>query len=332
MTRTTNDHQDDDGIEFVDLEDMNDDVSEDTDNVMPGTAEDKASEDEAPEDEFDDEFADGEDYDEDRAGSKKKAKAADIVRYVILVAAVIVFLAAAYMLVDIFVEYKKGTDIYEQIASSVLVPIENETGTSAAVQEDTQELPFVYDHQALLAINSEGQGYLYVPSISLRLPVVQGSDNEYYLNHTFNRVYNGAGALFIDSRVENGIMGSNVIIYGHNMKNGSMFAGLLNYRSEAFYNIAGNDVFYIYTGDKVREYKIFAAFENDPEGYVYTCNFSTPQQLQEYAANIKNYSLYDTGVDVSQATQIVTFSTCTSDGERRVIVQGMYVGEHDNIR
>lgn len=242
-------------------------------------------------------------------------------------AAVVVFLVAAGMLIHIFMEYKKGTDIYENISSSVLTPVDKPTGDGTDTSSDEEEnLPFVYDHQALLNINSEGQGYLYIPSIDLRLPVVQGTDNEYYLNHTFNKVYNAAGALFIDSRVDKGLGGSNVIIYGHNMKNGSMFAKLAYYKNESFYRQQGNDVFYIYTGDEIREYRIFDAFENDPEGYVYTCNFGTASQLQEYASTVKSYSLYDTGVDVSSATQVVTFSTCTGDGARRIIVQGIYVG------
>lgn len=258
---------------------------------------------------------------------KQNSKTYDIIRYIVLGAAVVVFLVAAGMLIHIFMEYKRGTDIYENISSSVLTPVDKPTGDGTDTSSDEEEnLPFVYDHQALLNINSEGQGYLYIPSIDLRLPVVQGTDNEYYLNHTFNKVYNAAGALFIDSRVDKGLGGSNVIIYGHNMKNGSMFAKLAYYKNESFYRQQGNDVFYIYTGDEIREYRIFDAFENDPEGYVYTCNFGTASQLQEYASTVKSYSLYDTGVDVSSATQVVTFSTCTGDGARRIIVQGIYVG------
>ena len=231
---------------------------------------------------------------------KQNSKTYDIIRYIVLGAAVVVFLVAAGMLIHIFMEYKKGTDIYENISSSVLTPVDKPTG--------------------------DGTDTSYIPSIDLRLPVVQGTDNEYYLNHTFNKVYNAAGALFIDSRVDKGLGGSNVIIYGHNMKNGSMFAKLAYYKNESFYRQQGNDVFYIYTGDEIREYRIFDAFENDPEGYVHTCNFGTASQLQEYASTVKSYSLYDTGVDVSSATQVVTFSTCTGDGARRIIVQGIYVG------
>lgn len=315
-----NDIAEDDILDIIMEDDMDDDIQ----------YEDISDEEDLEEDILDDDILDDGEY--DSVGRKKNGRGADIIRYIIIAAAAVVFIVSVYMLADIFLEYKKGVDIYENIANTVLTPIEKGTGKNNNNNDDSsgEELAFVYDHESLLAINSEGQGYLYIPSIDLRLPVVQGTDNEYYLNHTFNKIFNGAGALFVDSRIENGIMGSNVIIYGHNMRNGSMFAKLLNYRSEAFYRQAGNDTFYIYVGDKVREYKIFAAFENDPQGYVYTCNFSTAQQLQEYAGAVKEYSLYNTNVDVSRAEQVITFSTCTSDGERRVIVQGVYVGERSN--
>lgn len=337
MGNNTEDYSDDDilGDDILDTDDDSDmdieyeDISDEDISSDGDISGDGISDDDILNDDYD------EDADDDYDGSSKRGnkKGADIVRYCIIAVAAVVFLVSVYMLADIFLEYKQGVDIYQDIAGSVLVPVEKNTGNNNNNNNsgDTgEELAFVYDHESLLAINPEGQGYLYVPSIDLRLPVVQGTDNEYYLNHTFNKIYNGAGALFIDSRIENGIMGSNVIIYGHNMKNGSMFAKLLNYRNESFYRQPGNDLFYIYVGDKVRIYKIFAAFENDPQGYVYTCNFGSAQQLQEYAKAVKEYSLYDTNVDVSKVEQVVTFSTCTSDGDRRVIVQGAYIGERSN--
>lgn len=339
MGNNTEDYSDDDilnddGLDISDGDILSDDISgEDySDDNYPD--EDYSDSNYSDEDYSDDDILNDDDDEDDeydgKGGKRGNTKASDIIRYIIIAAAVVVFGVSVYMLADIFLEYKKGVDIYNNIAGSVLAPIEKSTGGVNNTDDSGEELAFVYDHDSLLAINPEGQGYLYVPSIDLRLPVVQGTDNEYYLDHTFNKIYNGAGALFIDSRIENGIMGSNVIIYGHNMRNGSMFAKLLNYRNESFYRQPGNDLFYIYVGDKVRIYRIFAAFENDPQGYVYTCNFADAQQLQEYAGNVKEYSLYDTGVDVSRAEQVVTFSTCTSDGDRRVIVQGVYIGERSN--
>ena len=259
----------------------------------------------------------------DTSKRQRKLSLGNIIRYIIMLIAAGVFLYSAFMLVRIYLEYKQGDDIYKSIADTVLVPIE------AATLEDAgdEQLPFKYDHQALLNINSEGVGYLYIPSINLQLPLAQGSDNDYYLTHTFNRTYNGSGTLFEDYRISNGLSATHVIIYGHNMKNGSMFAGLSKYLTPAFYQTVGNDIFYIYTENKLLEYKIFTAYISEPISNTYTYNFTNVTALQDYAKSMKQLSSYNTGVDVSSATQIVTFSTCTSDGSQRVIVQGTFIKE-----
>lgn len=102
---------------------------------------------------------------------KKKITAADICRILVIAIAVVVFCYAGFMLINIYLEYKEGTDIYNSIEASVLAPVE-EKQTNAA--EDETETPFVYHHEALLSINPDGIGYLYMPSIDLRLPMVQG--------------------------------------------------------------------------------------------------------------------------------------------------------------
>jgi len=253
----------------------------------------------------------------------KRLTLGNIIRYLIMLIAAVVFLYSGFMLAKIYLEYKQGDDIYKAIADTVFVPIEATTSSNA----EDEQLPFKYDHQALLNINSEGVGYLYIPSINLQLPVAQGSDNDYYLTHTFNRTYNGAGALFEDYRISNGLSASHIIIYGHNMKNGSMLAGLNKYLTPSFYQTEGNDTFYIYTENKLLEYKIFTAYVSEPISATYTYNFTNATALQEYAQSMKKLSYYNTGVEVSSATQIVTFSTCTGDGTQRVIVQGTFIKE-----
>ena len=254
---------------------------------------------------------------------KRKLSWGNIIRYIIMIIAAVIFLYSGFMLAKIYLEYKQGDDIYKSIADTVLVPVE------ATTSDNAQEIqsPFKYDHQALLNINSEGIGYLYIPSINLKLPLAQGSDNDYYLTHAFNKTYNGGGTLFEDYRISNGLSASHIIIYGHNMKNGSMFAGLNKYLTPSFYKTEGNDIFYIYTENKLLEYKIFTAYISEPISATYTYNFTNVTALQAYAQSMKLLSSYNTGVDVSSATQIVTFSTCTGDGTQRVIVQGTFMNE-----
>lgn len=279
----------------------------------------------------DDNFPDEDYIDEDDADAvfdrnEKAKKRSDIIRRIILVISVGVFIFAAYNLINIFLAYHKADVIYDNIQQDVL---DEDSHTKVVIGEDEQEveIPFTYNHQALLNINSQGIGYIYIPSIDCRLPMVQGDDNDYYLTHTFNKAYSANGCLFEDYRINGGLSASQIIIYGHNMRNGAMFGKLKNYQDYSFWNNSGNDVLYIYTGNVIKEYKIFSCYISEAISDTYTFNFPTLESMIDYAVNMKAKSMYDTGVDVSTATQVITLSTCTNDGEQRFIVHGMYVGE-----
>ena len=279
----------------------------------------------------DDNFPDEDYIDEDDADAvfdrnEKAKKRSDISRRIILVISVGVFIFAAYNLINIFLAYHKADVIYDNIQQDVL---DEDSHTKVVIGEDEQEveIPFTYNHQALLNINSQGIGYIYIPSIDCRLPMVQGDDNDYYLTHTFNKEYSANGCLFEDYRINGGLSASQIIIYGHNMRNGAMFGKLKNYQDYSFWNNSGNDVLYIYTGNVIKEYKIFSCYISEAISDTYTFIFPTLESMRDYAVNMKAKSMYDTGVDVSTATQVITLSTCTNDGEQRFIVHGMYVGE-----
>lgn len=274
----------------------------------------------------DEDYIDEDDADAVFDRNEKAKKRSDIIRRIILVISVGVFIFAAYNLINIFLAYHKADVIYDNIQQDVL---DEDSHTKVVIGEDEQEveIPFTYNHQALLNINSQGIGYIYIPSIDCRLPMIQGDDNDYYLTHTFNKEYSANGCLFEDYRINGGLSSSQIIIYGHNMRNGAMFGKLKNYQDYSFWNNSGNDVLYIYTGNVIKEYKIFSCYISEAISDTYTFNFPTLESMRDYAVNMKAKSMYDTGVDVSTATQVITLSTCTNDGEQRFIVHGMYVGE-----
>lgn len=270
-------------------------------------------------------------YDENDADAvfdrqEKDKKRSNIIRRIILLISVAVFIFAAYNLINIFLAYHKADVIYNDIEQNVLDE-DSHTNVIIGDEEEEVEVPFKYNHQALLNINSDGLGYIYIPSIGCRLPMVQGNDNDYYLTHTFDKQSSANGCLFEDSRINSGLSSNHVIIYGHNMRNGAMFGKLKSYENSSFYNGSGNNVFYIYTGNVIKQYKIFSCYISEAVSDTYTFNFPSLASMQSYAADMKAKSLYDTGVDISSASQVVTLSTCTDNGEKRFIVHGMYIGE-----
>ena len=255
---------------------------------------------------------------------EKKKKKSKIISRIILVISACVFIFAAYNLISILLEYKKGNDIYDNIGDTVL----DDTPVNISIGDDEEiTIPFKYDHQALLDINSDGLGFLYIPSLDVRLPIAQTTDNDFYLTHTFDKTYNSNGCVFEDYRITDKLNANHIILYGHSMNSGAMFGTLNKYKSSYFYNYEGNDVFYIYTEDIIKEYKIFTAYVSEPISDTYTFNFISLDGLRSYANRMKALSLYDTGVNVDKATQVVTLSTCTNNGKQRFVISGMYVGE-----
>lgn len=196
--------------------------------------------------------------------------------------------------------------------------IDDATDTEEAETSTGQQ--WTYDHEALLAVNDEAAGYLWVPGADIRLPVVQTDNNDYYLKHSIDKSYNSSGTPFIDYRIADGLDAGNVIIYAHNMKNGGMFANLAGLLSPDTMDDPEKNAFYIYTGREVREYRIFSMYISKPYGgpYVYDV-----EDVPAYALEMQQASSYYSDIDVSGASQVVTLSTCTGDGKERIIIQGV---------
>ena len=241
------------------------------------------------------------------------------------------FAITALIFVNKLLEYKKLDDIYESVGSEVLDEVEKETtgvlGSIESTEEEKPYIPFEYNHEALLSINRDGIGYLYIEGLNLKLPLVQTTDNNYYLNHTFNLEENKGGCLFEDARINKGLYADNIIIYGHNMKNGSMFGSLGKYSNYDFWNTDNNSIIYVFTGKLVRKYKVFSCYITPPSGDTFTYNFESVDELRNYAVAMKTKSQYDTGVDISEAEQILTLITCTNNSKQRFIVHSVLIEE-----
>lgn len=107
------------------------------------------------------------------------------------------------------------------------------------------------------------------------------------------------------------------ILYGHNMKNLSMFGRLKKYKTEDFYQ--GNEYFTIYTEERIYRYQIFAYYDTSENGDVYTIGFGADEVFGEFLNQAKKRSYYDTGVEVTKEDKVITLSTCSVEGKRFVV-------------
>lgn len=268
--------------------------------------------------------------------SRKKAKR-EAIHYVIMGVSLLVFIFAAVFLIRIFSEYRKGADIYESIQREVFI-----TGTSSMAPEGTTAETTMYesvsyaesetpealdmiDMTALHAMSAYAVGWIQIPAISKSYPVAQYTDNSYYLTHTFTEEENSSGSIFMDARNYSDFSDRNVIIYGHNMKNGSMFGMLNRYEREDFYK-ENNICFYITTDAGIRAYQIFAVCLVPSDSIIYTVDFSYDVSFSDFLNYVDESKLYDTDVTVLSTDYVATLSTCTSDDSVRRVVLGKYIG------
>lgn len=252
-------------------------------------------------------------------GRKKKKGGSNIVSNIILVIAIVVFAVSAYKLYGIFSEYNKGDKEYQKIQDLVI---------NTDKKDDTKEEKFSVDFEKLLEMNSDVVGWIRFDEPSeINYPVVQGRDNEEYLKRTFEANTNKLGTLFVDVNNPGDFSGRNTFIYGHNMKNGSMFAQLLKYKDDSFYK--EHPYFYIYTPDgKVRTYEIFSAGVVKDTSDSYIMDYADDAAFQTYIDYIKQQSAYPTSAEVTTASKIVSLSTCTNvRDDERFLVHGVMIKE-----
>lgn len=257
-------------------------------------------------------------------GRRKKKTAGKMISDLLLMIAIGVFLFSGYKLYRIFAEYDRGDSEYEALQQIVIkqnIPI--------ATEEDLPVEPeFTVDFEALKAMNRDVVGWIRFDEPSqINYPLVRCLNNKKYLNTTFEGKKNAAGALFMDYRNTEDFSDKNTFIYGHNMKNGSMFGMLRKYKNSSF--CEENPYFYIYTPDgKESTYQVFAVSIVNDTSQSYNKSYANDEEFLQYIKYIRSISRYSVDVEVGVESQIVSLSTCTNvSEEQRMLVHGVKVEE-----
>ena len=258
---------------------------------------------------------------------KRKKTAGDRIRMIIHLAALAVFLFSGFQLVKIMLEYKQGTDEYDSIRQYVTeVPPEDTAEEEQPQEEKEKPVPPSVDWESLKGINPDIIAWISIEGTEISYPVVQGTDNDYYLKHTFEGTQNAAGSIFIDYMNSKSLEDCNTVIYGHNMKNGSMFGLLRRYFQEKE-SVPGKHI-WLCTPEKNWRYEIFSSHTVAADGNVYTLFSAHDDQFQAYVEQMKAESLVVYGVSVSREDRVITLSTCTGDYSTRFVVQARQEGAY----
>ena len=242
---------------------------------------------------------------------------------IILVLCIVVFGIAAMNLVEIGKEYYDGQKEYEELKEYTEEKANGQQDDPTESETEEKTIDFV----ELRKINEDIVAWIQIPGIGLDFPVVQGEDNEYYLHHTFRKEVNKAGSIFLDYRNRADFTDQRVIIYGHHMKDGSMFGCLDKYLDRDYFE-KYNEVF-LFTPEEKRTYHIIAAYEHPAEHILTSYDFSTTEGINDYLRQIPDF-VADSGGVIQDETEItpplLTLSTCTrNDKQKRCLVQGILV-------
>lgn len=184
---------------------------------------------------------------------------------------------------------------------------------------------------SVYAENKDFVGWISVPGTDIDYPVMQTKDRpNYYLDHGFDRVGSDYGVPYIQEDCTLGVS-DNLVIYGHNMKDGSMFAGLMAYQKESFYR--ENPYIRFDNLEEFGTYEILAVFKTIAEenrGFAYHefVQAETPEEFDRYVQTCKKLAFYDTGVEALYGDRLITLSTCEyTDRNGRLVVVARQITE-----
>ena len=240
---------------------------------------------------------------------KYKKTILNLILYIILLSILI------YSGIKIFKWYKDKTNnnkIAEQIKSTVIV--EEENGDEYTV-----------DFNKLKEQNNETIAWLKVSNTNVEYPVVKGTNNSFYLNHSFDKSNNSAGWIFADYRNKFDNTDKNIVIYGHNIRDGSMFGSMLNILNAKWYENEENTNITLYTENEKCMYKVFSIYKIENEDYYIKTEFKNDNEFEDFIKTLKKKSIKDFNVDVSKDDNILTLSTCANNNKYRVVLHAKKV-------
>ena len=220
-----------------------------------------------------------------------------ILYHIFLLLCIAVFCISAYKLYGYYKSYKEAKDTYEKIKKDNV----KKTNGDRTI-----------DFDKLQAKNPDIVGWVYAKGTGIDYPIVQGKDNEEYLHQDFNKKKSSSGTIFLDNNCKKDFTSDNNIIYGHHMKNGTMFAQLLKFREKSF--LKKHNEIMIFTPDRTIHLKVISAYAQKAQNKI-PVTFANDKQKKAYIKKIESMSEQTIKTSRINDSHIYTFVTCSYEGE-----------------
>ena len=245
--------------------------------------------------------------------AKNKKKLFNVVMRII---ELIFLILLVYSSINIFKWYnnnKENKQIINEIAESVTIN-----------QETNEEKKYKINFEELKQKNSDTVAWLKIENTNIEFPIVQANNNSYYLTHNFDKKYNVAGWIFADYKNKLDGTDRNIVVYGHNMRNNSMFGSLKDVITEEWYNNEENKYITFVTENEYQTYQVFSVYQIKTEDYYIKTEFKS-NEFTEFIDTITKRSKKYFGINVSKEDTILTLSTCSNNNKYRVVLHSVRV-------
>ncbi len=258
----------------------------------------------------------------------KKAISKNIVLKLLLLILIITIIISSYFMINRYKNHEESEALKNFMVDNNV--IEN-TVIGEPEETNIPKTDRMIKLEALQLENSDIVGWLEISGSNISYPVLQGTDNDFYMTHNYKKEYSSEGSLFLDKDYNWEVPSTNLLIYGHNNRGtNEMFCQLLNYKDESYYKDHKKIRFTTVKEDA--EYEIISVFlsrvyyknEKDVFRYYYFINANNEDEFNYYIENSKKESLYDTGVSAEYGDQLLTLSTCEfsrQDGRLAVVAK-----------
>ena len=240
-----------------------------------------------------------------------------------LIVCALLFSISLFQVISHFAGAQKAEDDFSRLAEIVA---QAEETPEESEQGEGEVLSPLQKYAELFQQNNDMVGWIAIEDTPINYPVMYTPDSpDYYLKHNFAKEYSAYGVPYIAEHCNPAEPSDNVIIYGHHMNNGTMFAGLVNYEDKNFYEQHKTIRFDTLT--QTAEYEVIAVFKTtvyDDTGFRYYLfsQAEKPEEFTDYVGQCKALSLYETGVTAEYGDRLLTLSTCeySSTNGRLVVV------------
>lgn len=239
---------------------------------------------------------------------------------IVLIICLGVMIASSVYFIDSYLDGKKIENLRDEVSVS------SDEEPTDKKEDKTVEVPVDFDK--LKKANPEIYAWISIPEVKVDYPILQSeSDNGFYLNHTVNGQKSVYGSIYTEDYNSKDFSDFNTLVYGHNMKNGTMFGSLKKYRDAEFFK--NNRFITVYMPGRILKYEIFAAYTWDNKHILLTRNFETGYNRKSYIEEIfavrDMKSQINKEITVTEDDRIITLSTCMGDKSKRFLVSGVLV-------